>query len=387
MLGVVDVLPPHLAESSLTTRDELLLTQRWLEAITSSGEGGRACEAWLDGWLSTSLPFSFRYGGQESAALLPSWKRRKGTVEEGSVREFLWTDPDGGLRLTWQLRGFVDYPAAEWLLWFENTGTKDTALIENIQALDLDLAHSRPGEAFILHGANGGRSLPDDFLPFSWRIPSPDATRQSEVQLGGDHPSSNRHLPLFNLETPEQRGVLVGVGWSGAWLTKVKVEEARLKATAGLKESRFILHPGERVRTPRILLLFWKGKRLHGHNMLRQVLHRYHVPRLRGELQRPLVSVNVCFTHHGRGGFLHQATEEKVSALVEPFTRIGVELFIIDAGWYRGEPWHEWTGDWKPDPSKYPRGLRPISEPLTAANIPFGLWFASESVSDNAPVR
>ena len=94
----------------------------------------------------------------------------------------------------------------------------------------------------------------------------------------------------------------------------------------------------------------------------------------------------MCFTHHGHGGFLHQATEQEVLPLVKPFSRIGAELFIIDAGWYEGEPWPEWIGNWQFSENKYPRGFLPISEPLAEANMAFGLWFASEGVSKTAPL-
>jgi alpha-galactosidase len=134
------------------------------------------------------------------------------------------------------------------------------------------------------------------------------------------------------------------------------------------------------------LLLFWEGKRLHGHNMLRQLLHKHYVPYLGGKPQEPLVSVNVCFTYHGHGGFLHQATEKEVLPLVQPFIKIGAELFIIDAGWYEGAPWPEWIGNWRFSRNKYPRGFRPISEPLSEANVAFGLWFASEGVSKHSPL-
>jgi len=389
MPKTVRVLPAYLAESSIVTQDETFLTQHWVEAVTPRSEGKSAGEDWLDGWLSTALPFSFRYGNQESSTLLARWHLQKRKRNKNSDKQdFVWTDTKTGLRLTWQMKTFRDYPAVEWVLWFENMGKSDTALIENVQALDLRLKHSQLDKQFVIHGANGGRSLPDDFLPFSRQLPSIDASRQKEIQLGGDHPSSNRHLPFFNLETLEDRGVLVGVGWSGCWLAKVRVEDAKLRALTGLKETSFSLRPGEKIRTPKILLVFWKGERLHGHNMLRQVLYKYYVPRLQGKPQKPFVSVNVCFTYHGLGGFLQQATEKDVLALIEPFKEIGAELLIIDAGWYRTDSgtWWDGMGDWKYDPKKYPRGFRPISKPLAAANIPFGLWFASELLGKNVPL-
>ena len=382
---VLDKLPPHQAESGCVTQRELLLAERWVDAVCSREDD--APDEWLDAWLSAALPFSFCYGGQDGADLADQWQVE---VKDGPAdgdefrRELVWTDEVTGLRLTCELKRFTAFPAVEWVLTFENLGADDTLIIENIQALDLGLRHSQEGQPYTVHGLAGGRSLPDDMVPFSQQLPS--GARQKEMALGGAHPSSNRHLPFFNLASPEGRGVLVGVGWSGNWSAAIGVEDTELRARAGLKEARFVLRPGERVRMPRILLLFWEGRRLHGHNMLRQLLHRHYVPRLRGEGQKPLVSVNVCFTHHGLGGFLHQATETEVLSLVDPFVELGTELFIIDAGWYDGEPWHEWQGNWRYSESKYPRGFRPIAEPLAEASVDFGVWFANESVNKSAPI-
>jgi len=372
--SMIDVLPSHQLESGLVTQSEMDLARRWTEAITPDSDGD-----WLDQWLGASLPFSFRFDGKESDSILSQWE----TQDEDNQKKFIWTDEATGLRIIWHLKRLPDYPAVEWMLEFENTGMSDTPVIEDIQALRLHLNHSSGSRPYTVHSATGGRSFPDDMVPLAWKIPSADG---AAVTLGASHPSSNRHMPFFNIETPENRGVLVGIGWSGNWSAQVKVEGSELKARAGLRESHFKLHPGEKIRTPRILALLWEGQRLHGHNMLRQVLHKHYVPRLEDESQKPLVSVNVCFTHHGHGGFLHQATEEPVLSLVEPFAKIGAEVFIIDAGWYDGEPWPDWTGNWRYSRKKYPRGFHPIADPLAEAGMYFGIWFASEHVSKTAPI-
>lgn len=389
--GMFNALPPHQAESGLVTQNELHLVQRWVQAVTSNARGKshdrKYCGAWLDQWLSMAFPFSFRYGGKESVSILGQWQLQEGERNADSVsdrQESIWMDAATGLQLTWQVKRFLDYPAVEWMLAFENKGTRDTPIIEDVWALDLCLNHSQKERSYTVHGATGGRSLPDDMMPFSWQLTS--AESRSRMQLGGVNPSSNGHLPFFNLETPENRGVLVGVGWSGNWLAQMKVEDTELQVRTGLKESHFVLRPLEKVRTPRMLLLFWEGQRLHGHNMLRQLLHKHYVPRLRGKPQKPLVSANAAFTYHKHGQLLHQATEKEVLPLVQPYIQIGAELFIIDAGWYDGQPWHQWHGNWRLSRSKYPRGFRPISESLRAANALFGLWFAAEIVSKSVPL-
>ena len=250
----------------------------------------------------------------------------------------------------------------------------------------------------MIHGANGARSRHDDLMPFTKLLP--DSMRwhgyegmsdtPNEILLGGDYPSNERHFPFFNIETPEKHGVLVAVGWSGTWQARLTAAANELNCRAGLKHTRFVLHPGEKVRSPRILLLFWDGQRLHGQNMLRQLLYKHYIPPLNGRPQYPMVSVNVL----GTVGADTQ-TEQNVMAQVEPYTKLGVEMFMIDAGWYKAADQKKDAlglsamnnfGNWEVDPAKYPRGPRPISDRLSKAGIAFGMWFAPEQVSPPSPL-
>ena len=388
--------PPHAygSESSQVTPHELQLAQEWFAAISPDGAGKLPSEKWLDQWLSTALPFSFRYGGKEINSLLAGWQFREGEAGEnssGQQRELIWVDTDTGLQLEWRLKRFADFPAMEWTLSLENVGNTDTRVLEQIQDLNLHLNHSQKGEAYIVHGAHGGRYKRDDWWPFSQYLPStignlPEYEDGSQIDLGGAYPSSRRHLPFINIETPENRGVIVGIGWTGNWSAHLTVENQGLTARVGLKETHFVLHPGERIRTARILLLLWEGKRLHGQNMLRSILHKHYIPRLKGKEREPMVSVNACFTYNGEGGFLTQANAKNLLPLVNPSARLGAEVFIVDAGWYPGEPWDKWMGNWTCSPDRYPNGFLPVSKPLAADKIDFGVWFAPEVVDKGVPL-
>jgi hypothetical protein len=71
----VDVLLPHQLESSLVTHNELQLARQWGEAVTASGPKESHGDVWwLDQWLNTARPFSFRYGGKDSASFLEQWQ-------------------------------------------------------------------------------------------------------------------------------------------------------------------------------------------------------------------------------------------------------------------------------------------------------------------------
>jgi alpha-galactosidase len=390
----VDLLLAHQSESGLVTRAELRLSQHWFEAVIPGGTNQLAPATWMDQWLGTRLPFSFDYGGEHSSALLNHWqleRNKTGGDSDLEREEFRWTDPSTGLQVCWETKRFVNFPAVEWVLWFENRGEGDTPILQNIQDLDVKLKHSRGQQPYLVHGAHGGRYKRDDWWPFSQYVPStihgdPEFEDGRKIDFGGAYPSSRRHLPFVNIETPEGRGVIVGVGWTGGWAGQIAVDGSELAARFGLKEAHFVLRPGERVRTARILLLVWEGKRLHSQNVLRRLLHKHYIPRLKGGPQKPLVSANTAFAYDGKGLFLTQANEKNLLPLVRPFTQLGAEVFIIDAGWYPGGQWQERLGNWRYCRKRYPRGFLPLSKPLGAANVALGLWFAPEAVCKGTPL-
>jgi alpha-galactosidase len=381
------------SESSLVTEDELQASRQWHAALTTPAPNQTQTGEWFDAWLGTATPFSFRYGGEPSSSLLAKWQLDKEPFQSDSHSEqgsVVWKDPQSGLQLRWQVKRFMDFPAVEWTLHFKNAGKDDTLLLEDIQDLHLRLNRTTEDEPFILHGAHGGRYKRDDWWPFSEYLPAafskglPDYEHGTEYQLGDAYPSSRRNLPFFNVECPESRGAIVGIGWTGNWVAQLRVIKNQLTARVGLKETHFVLHPGEEVRTARILALLWKGRSLHGQNMLRRLLHEHHIPFLDGKPREPMVSLNTCFTHHGEGAFLEQANAKTLLPEIQPFIKLGGEAFIIDAGWYGTRGWTECLGDWTYSLEKYPDGFRPLADPLKATNVAFGIWFAPEMLSDGA---
>ena len=136
-----------------------------------------------------------------------------------------------------------------------------------------------------------------------------------------------------------------------------------------------------------MLAVAWQGPRLHGQNVLRRVLREHYLPSLPGGRPHlPLVSVNLCFTYHGGGGYLKKPTEKEVLALLRPCQELGVEAFVIDAGWYPCKQWGDimTTRDFSTDMHKYPRGFRPLSEAFGKAGMAFGLWFPPEAFGSYA---
>lgn len=79
--------------------------------------------------------------------------------------------------------------------------------------------------------------------------------------------------------------------------------------------------------------------------------------------------------------------------------RLGVDVVQIDDGWQKGRTANSaaakgkgvwdgyWASDpefWKPDPVRFPRGLKPLVEAAAAKGMRLGLWFGPDSSNDAA---
>jgi len=354
----------------------------WADAAVVTKDGKRL---WLDAmpirdltWLSGDLPFSFRLGESTGRELLAAWQAEQACDEsdDGGFRQTLaWRDPQTGLRVTWERVGYHDFPAVEWVLHFENTGQKQTPILEDVQALDVTLRRAGgPREAFVLHGARGGVCTPEDFEPLPVSLRGDDTA--SLATAGGR--SSNKNLPFFNIDAGG-RGLVVAVGWSGQWKADFACDaRGSLSVQAGMQHSRLRLRPGERIRSPRILAVFWEGDRLRGHNFLRRFIYQHKTPQVDGRKPLPGVQCNTWFPVGDNGNLV---TAENQIELLEAYAPLGIEYMVMDAGWFEGL-WPMGVGNWTVRRDAFPEGLKPIGEAAKRAGIRFGMWFEPERVCE-----
>ena len=189
--------------------------------------------------------------------------------------------------------------------------------------------------------------------------------------------SSDGQMPFFNL-AGQDGGVAMAVGWSGQWEARFhRSARGALAAQAGQQLVHCKLHPGESIRTPRILLVFWAGSEpIRGNNLFRQVLMAYYLPRRNGDLVFSPICASVNWTA------LDGSYEEPHVSVMQPLAQRGIEVFWSDMDpqqWYP-KSFPEGTGTWEPDPAKYPRGLKPIGDAARAAGLDYLLWFEPERV-------
>ncbi|MDO8301694.1 MAG: glycoside hydrolase family 36 N-terminal domain-containing protein, partial [Sedimentisphaerales bacterium] len=187
-------------------------------------------------------PVSFLYGSASSKGLLDTWIFNR-TQEQLDPNRTKWTltytDPASGLVATCEAIEYHDYPAVEWVVYFENTGTQDTPILSDVQAADYWLT-SRSSGQFVLYHANGSTAVATDFQPLTTPL-TPGTSLSYAPSLGR---SSDTTLPFFNLVEPDSTGAVIAVGWSGQWAASfARDADKNVKVRAGMELTNLKLHP------------------------------------------------------------------------------------------------------------------------------------------------
>jgi alpha-galactosidase len=367
------------------------------QRATSSGAAGQPREAEMaTGWnraligqsgaedaltpsrllpTEVALPFSFTYGTQKSGQVLPTWRRTDNSRKLDDTcaeRVVVWSDAKTGLEVRLETISYRDFPAVEWVLYFKNNGSADTPVLEDILPLDarLTAAGARPP---ILHYARGALCCIDDFAPLAKTM---DPGTRVRLQPGGGR-SSSEFLPFFNIDAGSE-GLIVAIGWSGEWAAEFERDrQDSLRVKAGMARTHLTLHPGEEIRTPRILTLCWQGERMRGNNLLRRFLLAHRRPHPGG---KPIVLPVLIGAWGGASAAEHLKTIHRIVSRDLP-----IGLYWIDAEWFGRPPWFKFTGDWQLRKDLYPEGFKAISEPLHRSGRRFLLWIEPHRVCQGTP--
>ena len=343
------------------------------------------------------LPFAFRYGGTNSRSFLANWTRTSNVTELDTRRtkvSIKFTDPATQLELRAEAVIYRDFPAAEWVLWFRNgSSTTSTPLLENVNALDLQLPTTTAADPVLSLNYNRGTNVdgdplpgPDDFQPAQVGL-SPGG--QSTFVPYGGRPS-DKVLPFFRLDASSGRsGLFWGIGWTGEWAaTFARDGTGPTSLSAGIRQMRASLQPGEEIRTPSILVMSWSGNEsTDGQNQFRRLLLEHFTPRIGGKPVVPPISAGV----HAIIPFENTSEANLLACLTNIAARnLPVDNFWLDAGWYTCPPangttngWDKTTGNWTPDPIRFPNGLRPVADAAKQRGMDFLVWFEPERVMPN----
>lgn len=317
--------------------------------------------------------FSFIYDGIPSSQLLSGWSKSPAETSQlpsGKVQHVVrWSDPRTGLEVRLVAVDYADSPAVEWTVYLANRGTGPTPILDHIEGIDS--AFERSPDETRLRTTQGDNFSASSYEPLAYALS--DETRSFEP--AGGRPT-NGAWPYFNIDYGAG-GIFVAVGWPGQWQAKFSRSQGKVRVVAGQETTHLRLQPGEEIRTPLIALLFWKGADwIAGQNQWRHWFLSYNIPRPGGNL--PPLSTMVCPPG------LFTSAKGDISFLDSYLNRgFRIDYLWVDAGWYPTN--HDWfqatgVGTWKPDPDRYPHGIREVSDYVHGKGMKFVLWFEPERV-------
>jgi alpha-galactosidase len=166
------------------------------------------------------------------------------------------------------------------------------------------------------------------------------------------------------------------LAWSGNW--RITVEQTpykQVRVTGGFNSFDFAwpLKPGEALETPD----FYAGYSAHGFGEASRMLHNLERDQAKGRV-RPVLYNSWEATEFN-------VTEAGQVTLADKAAKLGVELFVIDDGWFgKRNTDHAGLGDWTVNPQKFPNGLKPLIDHVNGLGMDFGLWVEPEMVNPDS---
>ncbi|MGM0125297.1 alpha-galactosidase [Enterococcus sp. AZ194] len=190
-------------------------------------------------------------------------------------------------------------------------------------------------------------------------------------------------MALMRPEANEHSGEVYGFHFVYSGNFKMATEFSFFEQTRvliGINDHNFSwkLGANEIFQTPEVVCVYSNK----GLNSLSSTFHKLYRERLaRGfhkYQERPILINNWESTYF-------DFTEEKLLAFTQKAQKLGVELFVLDDGWFEGRNSDTTSlGDWIVDKKKLPGGLKQLAKKIQAEGLKFGLWFEPEMISENS---
>ncbi|WP_188934339.1 alpha-galactosidase [Dyadobacter endophyticus] len=187
-------------------------------------------------------------------------------------------------------------------------------------------------------------------------------------------------LSFDNPATETEGKVLLGtLAWSGNFRMDFEVDSYHnLRLIAGINNyaSEYPLGPGKDFKTPSFIYTFSENGKGEASRNLHNWARKYRI--LDGEGSRLTLLNNWEATYF-------DFNEEKLSGLFKDGKKLGVDLFLLDDGWFANKyPRNDdraGLGDWQENVKKLPHGIGYLVKEAKNAGIKFGIWVEPEMVN------
>ena len=302
------------------------------------------------------------------AAQPVTWRldRRASRFESKEV-QIVYVSDSPHLKAVWRWRARADFGPIEHTVFIENLGDEPVWLpllpsfrfdwqIEpksTLQRFWVEKGADTPSaQGTHLDNFRGGDRWQGSSSTYA--IPKPNRPREMIPYLLVDEPQG------------DQRGWYAGIEFSGR--TRMTLERAgrSLNGEAGLDPTpgpyRTRVPPGGAFETPAIFVGAFRGGPEEAANILRRWVRTVlNNPHTLADPSYPLLVNNSW----GSGMAVDEALAHR---MIEQSSQLGLEMFHLDAGWFRD------VGDWHANRQKFPHGIASVAEFAHEHGLKFGLW-------------
>ncbi len=171
------------------------------------------------------------------------------------------------------------------------------------------------------------------------------------------------------------------LAWSGNWrITVEQTQYRQVRVTGGYNSFDFAypLKTGESLDTP----AFFAGFTAKGYGEASRILHRFERKEIfPGGLSARLRPV----LYNSWEATTFAVDEPGQKALADKAAKLGVELFVMDDGWFGARNNDRaGLGDWVVNPQKFPQGLKGLIDHVNSLGMEFGLWVEPEMINTDS---
>lgn len=197
---------------------------------------------------------------------------------------------------------------------------------------------------------------------------------------GASSAEFNPFLALRRPNTDEFSGEVIGFSlvYSGNFMAEIDVDTYnQTRIMMGIHPDRFSwpLNLNEEFYTPEVVIVYSDK----GLNYMSQVYHSlYRECLMRGKWKNSVRPILL----NSWEALSFSIDEEKIKELATNASKLGVELFVLDDGWFgKRNNDNAGLGDWTVNKEKFPNGLNEIIEYINKLGMDFGIWIEPEMVN------
>ena len=329
-------------------------------------------------WNITPAPdFSITAGGEHITLTSSGAVSFVGAVAEANDHgvTLTFTFEQRALRLI-VTRVYACYPGSPTIeTWTRiNTTSGDATGLNDLVAWNMTMPL---GNVRWLGGLRGDSASSDSAVDDAFVFAEHDFEPDERLDLGAEGRSSEQFVPFFLVDDGRDE-FFGGLMWSGSWRASLERADDRLRVTVsfpGVGTSVSIAKPFELPHT-------FFGVAAKATTDETGALRQFVLQGIRhGRPFNPLVTYNTWFIYGTR------VTEDVMVAEIDRAASLGVELVVMDAGWYLGAgetgdfDFDSGLGWWTADPARFPSGLASLADYAHGYGMKFGIWVEPERVS------